>query len=167
MTKPLNKTKIYLDTSVISYLEQTDAPYQMQITRDVWEILKSGKYDVYISDVVVKELSKCSDEQKRRILLSHLEEIDYKIVKVTEEAFSLAERIVDFGILKKRSFDDCQHIAAAIIGNCEVIMSWNFKHIVNLDTMKGLKVLTTIEGYKDILIYSPEIFQIDKEDEND
>ncbi len=167
MTKPLNKTKIYLDTSVISYLEQTDAPYQMQITRDVWEILKSGKYDVYISDVVVKELSKCSDEQKRRILLSHLEEIDYKIVKVTEEAFSLAERIVDFGILKKRSFDDCQHIAAAIIGNCEVIMSWNFKHIVNLETMKGLKVLTTIEGYKDILIYSPEIFQIDKEDEND
>ena len=38
MTKQLNKTKIYLDTSVISYLEQTDAPYQMQITRDVWKI---------------------------------------------------------------------------------------------------------------------------------
>ena len=100
-------------------------------------------------------------------MLSHLEEIDYKIVKVTEEAFSLAERIVDFGILKKRSFDDCQHIAVAIMSNCDVIMSWNFKHIVNINTMKGIKVLTTMEGYKDILIYSPEAFQIDKEDNDD
>ena len=50
MQKPMNKTKVYLDTSVISYLEQTDAPEQMQITRNVWETLKSGKYDIYITE---------------------------------------------------------------------------------------------------------------------
>ena len=164
--KRFNKTKVYLDTSVISYLEQTDAPEQMQITHDVWESLGNGKYDIYISNVVVRELSKCSDEEKRSKLLAHLEEINYNIVNVTKEAFALAERIVDFGILKKRSFDDCQHIAAAIMSNCDVIMSWNFKHIVNLETIKGIKILTTLEGYKDIMIYSPEAFQIDKETDN-
>ena len=46
-------------------------------------------------------------------------------------------------------------------------MSWNFKHIVNINTIKGIKVLTTMEGYKDILIYSPEAFQIDKEDNDE
>ena len=167
MQTPINKPKVYLDTSVVSYLDQTDAPEQMQITRDVWETFKSGKYDIYISDVVIRELSKCSDEKKRKILLSHLEEIDYKIVDVTKEVFAFAEHIIDFGILKKKSFDDCQHIAAAVISNCDVIISWNFKHIVNYDTIKGIKVLTTMEGYKDILIYSPEAFQSEKEEENE
>ena len=167
MEKTFNKIKVYLDTSVISYLEQDDAPEQMRITNEVWETLKNGKYDIYISNVVFREISECSDKNKAQILLKHLSEIDYKYVNVTEKAVALAEKIVDFGILKKRSFDDCQHIAAAIMSNCDVIMSWNFKHIVNINTMKGIKVLTTMEGYKDILIYSPEAFLIDKEDNDD
>ena len=72
-----------------------------------------------------------------------------------------------FGIFKKRSFDDCQHIAAAIISNCDVIISWNFKHIVNYDTIKGIKILTTMEGYKDISIYSSEVFQTEKENDDE
>ena len=167
MQKPMNKTKIYLDTSVISYLEQTDSPEQMKITRDVWDSFKTGKYDIYISDVLIKELSNCKDQEKRKNLLSHLLEIDYTVVNVTKEAFDFAEHISDFGILKKRSFDDCQHIAAAIISNCDVIISWNFKHIVNYDTIKGIKILTTMEGYKDISIYSPEVFQTEKEDDDE
>lgn len=167
MQPPINKTKVYLDTSVISYLEQTDAPEQMRITQNVWETFKSGKYDIYVSDVVVRELSKCSDEKLREVLLSHLDEIDYKLVDVTKEMFAFAEQIIDFGILKRHSFDDCQHIAAAIVSNCDFIISWNFKHIVNIETIKGIKILTTREGYKDILIYSPEAFQSEKEDEND
>ena len=163
----MNKIKIYLDTSVISYLEQTDAPEQMRITREVWKTLKSGKYDIYISNVVLRELSKCSDETKRSVLLSHLKEIKYKLVNVTDEIFAFAEHIVDFGILKKRNFDDCQHIAAAIISNCDFIMSWNFKHIVSIKTIKGIKILTTMEGYKNVLIYSPESFQTDEEEKNE
>ena len=123
MQPPMNKTKVYLDTSVISYLEQTDAPEQMRITQNVWETFKSGKYDIYISDVVLKELANCKDEGKRKSLLAHLSEIKYRVVDVNEKTFAFAERIVDFGILKKRSFDDCQHIAAAIISNCDVIIS--------------------------------------------
>lgn len=49
-----SKIKVYLDTSVISYLAQQDAPAEMALTQQVWEKIKSGKYDVYISDVVLE-----------------------------------------------------------------------------------------------------------------
>lgn len=167
LPKMLNKTKVYLDTSVISYLEQDDAPEQKQITNDVWKTLKEGKYDIVISNVVVRELSECSDEKKRNVLLDHLDEIQYTLVDVTEKTIDIAEHIIDFGILKKKSFDDCQHIAAAIVNDCDFIISWNFKHIVNVKTIRGIKVLTTLEGYKDIAIYPPSALQEEKNEQND
>ena len=55
----MNKIKIYLDTSVISYLDQQDAPERMKETQEIWELFKEGKYEVYISDVVVYEINQC------------------------------------------------------------------------------------------------------------
>ena len=66
-------------------------------------------------------------------------------------------------LIKQKSFDDCQHIAAAIVNNCDFIISWNFKHIVNVKTIKGIKVLTTMEGYKDVAIYPPSALQEEKD----
>ena len=74
-------------------------------------------------------------------------------------------RFIDFGILKQKSFDDCQHIAAAILAGCDIITSWNFKHIVNVKTVRGVKVITTLEGYKDLLIYPPSVL-IESEDDD-
>ena len=162
----INKTKVYLDTSVISYLEQDDTPEQKRITCEVWETLKTGKYDIFISNVVVRELSECSDEAKRNLLLNHLNEIKYSLVEVNEKTVEIAEHIIDFGILRKKSFDDCQHIAAAIVNNCDFIISWNFKHIVNVKTIKGIKVLTTMEGYKDVAIYPPSALQEENDENN-
>ena len=99
--------------------------------------------------------------------MSHLKEIKYELVNVTDEIVDFAEKIVDLGILKKRSFDDCQHRAAAVVSNCDFIMSWNFKHIVNFKMIDGIRILTTIAGYKNILIYSPESFQTDEGEENE
>ena len=102
---------------------------------------------------------KCSDENKKQLLQQHLSEIPYTLVNVTDEMVAFAEHIIDFGILKKKSFDDCQHIAVAIVSNCDFIVSWNYKHIVNVKTIKGIKILTTMDGYKDILIYPPSALQ--------
>ncbi len=67
----------------------------------------------------------------------------------------MAGKFIDFGILREKSFDDCQHIVDAIFAGCDVIISWNFKHIVNMKTVKGVKIITTMERYKDLLIYPP------------
>ena len=66
------KIKVYLDTSVISYLDQQDAPEQMKETREVWERIKAGHYEVFISDVVLRELADCKEEAKRDLLIGHL-----------------------------------------------------------------------------------------------
>ena len=160
----MKKQKIYLDTSVISYLHQEDAPEKMRDTLKLWEILKKGRYEICISNIVMNEIYECGKE-KLRILLEYLNQIDYTMVMVDEDTIELAGKFIDFGILRQKSFDDCQHIAAAILAGCDVITSWNFKHIVNVKTARGVKIITTMEGYKDMLIYPPSA--LIEEDEDD
>ena len=160
----MRKLKVYLDTSVVSYLYQVDAPEKMQNTLDLWELFKNKVYEVYISDIVIREISGCNEE-KLKILLDYLDQIDYNIIETDEDTVELAGKFIDFGILKQKSFDDCQHIAAAILAGCDIITSWNFKHIVNVKTVRGVKVITTLEGYKDLLIYPPSVL-IECEDDD-
>lgn len=127
----------------------------MKETREVWERIKAGQYEVFISDVVLRELGDCKEEAKRNLLIGHLAEIKYDLIAVDDDIVKLAEKIVTNGVLKQKNIDDCQHIAAAILSNCDIIVSWNFKHIVNVKTIRGIKVITTVEGYKDLLIYQP------------
>ncbi|MCL1947843.1 MAG: hypothetical protein FWF51_11955 [Chitinivibrionia bacterium] len=56
---------------------------------------------------------------------------------------------------RQKYFGDCLHIACAIVSGCDVIVSWNFKHIVNYKTHMGVKAVTALEGYKELLIYTP------------
>lgn len=160
----MRKLKVYLDTSVVSYLYQVDAQEKMQNTLDLWELFKNKVYEVYISDIVIREISGCNEE-KLKILLDYLDQIDYNIIETDEDTVELAGKFIDFGILKQKSFDDCQHIAAAILAGCDIITSWNFKHIVNVKTVRGVKVITTLEGYKDLLIYPPSVL-IESEDDD-
>lgn len=160
----MRKLKVYLDTSVVSYLYQVDAPEKMQNTLDLWKLFKNKVYEVYISDIVIREISGCNEE-KLKILLDYLDQIDYNIIETDEDTVELAGKFFDFGILKQKSFDDGQHIAAAILAGCDIITSWNFKHIVNVKTVRGVKVITTLEGYKDLLIYPPSVL-IESEDDD-
>lgn len=160
----MKRYKVYLDTSVISYLYQLDAPEKMEDTLRLQELLREGVYEVYISDIVISEISACNEE-KLRILMDSLKQIDYNIIETDEDTVELAEKFIDFGILKQKSFDDCQHIAAAILAGCDIITSWNFKHIVNVRTVRGVKVITTMEGYKDLLIYPPTVLLESEDDE--
>ncbi|MDR0616648.1 MAG: hypothetical protein LBG29_07570, partial [Synergistaceae bacterium] len=64
---------------------------------------------------------------------------------------------IDAKVLKKASFNDCQHIAYACVYNCDVVVSWNFKHLVNLKTMAGVKGVNALSGYKEMFICTPTI----------
>lgn len=153
----LSKLKVYLDTSVISYLEQKDAPEKMAETIQLWKMFEKGEYEVYISDIVINEINKCNEE-KRKLLLKHLRSIDYNIIETNHNVIELAKKIVQFGVLKAKSIEDCQHIAAAIVSGCDAITSWNFKHIANVKTIRGIRAITALEGYKELLIYPPSVF---------
>ncbi len=152
----MRRLKVYLDTSVISYLDQSDAPERMKDTLELWKDFINGKYDIYLSQVTLDEIEKCS-EGKRNKLYDYLSDIEYTKLEINAEIVELAQKIIDMGILRPKSFDDCQHIAAAVVNACDCIISWNFKHIVNIKTIRGVRAITNLEGYKGIDIINPSV----------
>lgn len=152
----MRKLKVYLDTSVISHLLQEDVPEKMADTRQLWEMFKAGKYDVYLSTVTLEEVADCP-EPKRTELRKFLEQIKYTVLDITDEMEIVAQKIIDMDILTSKSYDDCQHIAAAVVEECNCIISWNFKHIVNIKTIHGVRAITNLTGYKAIDILSPTV----------
>ena len=150
----MRKQRIYLDTSVISHLYAPDTPEKMEDTLRLWEQIRAGEYEVVLSQVVFDELAKC-DEPKKGYLMSFLEDIPFTVIELDNDTIALAKIIIGRGVLAEKNFNDCRHIAAALLASCDIIVSWNFKHVVNAKTIKGTKVIAMTEGFKDILIYPP------------
>lgn len=84
-------------------------------------------------------------------------QIDYKLVQVDNDVIEIAQQIIEMGILTRKSYDDCQHIVAAIVNECDCIISWNFKHIVNIKTIRGVRAITNLKGHKPIEILNPSV----------
>ena len=152
----MKKLKLYLDTSVISHLDAPDALRDQADTRKLWEGVKSGAYEACISPVVLIELDGCP-EPKRSGLLAYLGEIDYTELDETEEVLALATQYLEAGVLPKKSNRDRQHIAYACVYNCDMVVSWNFKHLVNYRTISGVKSVNALAGYREMPIYSPKM----------
>ena len=152
----MRRLKVYLDTSVISHLSQEDVPEKMADTRKLWKMFQNGVYEVCLSSVTLREVSDCP-EPKRTELRNYLKQVQYSVFDITREVSEVARQIIDMGILTEKSFDDCQHIGAAVVNNCDCIISWNFKHIVNIKTIRGVRAITNLQGYKPIEIWSPSV----------
>ena len=150
----MKRLKLYFDSSVVSHLDQHDAPEKMVDTHRLWERVKAGEYELFLSPVVMIELDGCA-EPKRSALLSLLAEADYTELAETEEVLSLAEKYLVAGILPKKNNRDRQHIAYACVYNCDMVISWNFKHLVNYKTISGVKGANALAGYREMPIYTP------------
>ena len=165
MAEIFRKTKIYLDTSVLSYLKQEDSPERMKATLQFWEELKNrDDIIIYLSDVTIAEVSDCY-EPKRSFIMNKLKEIQFIFLTKDDDAELLAKQIIDLGILNNKSHDDCLHIAIAVLEACNYIVSWNFKHLVNVKTINGVRAITNLKGFSPIDIITPEM--LIKGDEND
>lgn len=158
----MKKLKIYLDTSVISYLFAEDTPDKMKYTLDLWEDIKNNKYNVIISETTFKEINACSNDKKIKIH-NKIKLIKYQKVLETKKTDILAHRYISEGVLTNKSYNDCLHIASAVINNCDLIISWNFRHLVNNKTVERVKTVNSIDNYKGINIISPEMIKMESE----
>ena len=104
----------------------------------------------------LREIEKCSEPKKTK-LINRLNEIQFTILDITEDIITIAKKIIEMGILTQKSFDDCQNIGVAVLNECDCIISWNFKHIVNVKTIRGVRAITNLEGYKDVEIWNPSV----------
>ena len=145
----VQRPKIYLDTSVISHLEQQDASDKMFDSRLLWEELKQGKHKVYISEVVTREIAK-NKREKQTILTFWLADIEPTIIEISPEIEAYADALIKECVLPPKSRDDCLQIACTVIGKCDMLLSWNFKHMVKIKTIDGVKIVSKRLGYDEM-----------------
>jgi len=150
------KLRIYLDTSVISNLFADDAPSQMEGSNLLWEKCMLGAYDVFVSALVFDELDNCP-EPKRGRLFERLRLIRFQTLLKTKDVDDLAAEYVKKGVLKEKHIADCYHIAYAVAHGCDVIVSWNFEHLVNEKTKGRVKIVNATNRYREIGIVSPDL----------
>ena len=145
------KQKIYIDTSVVGgYFDEEFR----EATVALFNRLEKGEIVFVISDLLDLEL--INAPQKVRELLYNYSSDKFQRVELTEEAVKLADTYVSEKVVGKTSLEDCRHIALATINKVDVLASWNFKHIVNLDKIKGYNSVNLRLGYPMIEIRSPK-----------
>ncbi|MCL2305946.1 MAG: hypothetical protein FWC43_11440 [Planctomycetaceae bacterium] len=143
--------RIYVDASAVGGAFNDRTAEQ---TRPFWEAVHRGEIIVILSDVLKNEVDPAP--QCVRDFFTTLQDSLVEWVVSTGESNSLAERYVAENVVGPTSLDDCRHIALATIANADVLVSWNFKHIVNLSRIQGYNGVNLKMGYAQIEIRTPE-----------
>ena len=107
-----------------------------------------------VSDILIDELENAPSKVK--YLLDNYDENSLEKIVLTDEAKELANKYITDNVIGKTSLDDCRHIALATINKVDVLASWNFKHIVNLNRIKGYNGVNMKNGYITLEIRNPK-----------
>jgi len=116
--------------------------------------LKDREIVFVLSDHLLGELE--AAPERVRELLQQYEDDCFEYVFLTNEARELAKCYIAEKVVGKTNFDDCHHIAIATINKVDVLTSWNFKHIVNLDRIRGYNGVNLKNGYSILEIRNPK-----------
>lgn len=156
------RLRVYVDTSVIGGCG--DDEFKEASTRLIRKFM-SGEAIVVVSDVMIAELEGAPDQVQA--VLQDISPANVEYVMLDDEATRLAEEYVRQGALSSRMIADAQHIALATIARVDVLVSWNFKHIVNLDRIHRYNSVNLREGYGLLEIRSPqEVLQNEPDDQD-
>jgi len=147
------KLRVYIDTSVVG--GYFDDEFE-DVTKLFFDRIFNKDFLVYFSEVSEAELSLAPDFVKD--LKSRIPTDCYRYLDLDDESRELAETYLKEKILGKASLDDAYHIAIATVNRLDVLVSWNFKHIVNYDKIKLFNSINLRLGYPLIEIRSPKEF---------
>jgi len=143
--------RIYIDTSVVG--GQFDEEFSAD-TVPFFTAVSRGLFIVIVSDLLEAELSRAP--QHVRDFLATLPVQQIENIRLTREASELADRYIAAKVVGQTSRADCQHIAIATLTKVDVLVSWNFKHIVNLDKIRGYNGVNYQLGHNMIEIRTPK-----------
>lgn len=136
------KPRLYFDTSVFG--EVFDEEFE-EISTLLFEKVKLGQIVCVYSDLSETELDNAP--QRVKDYFEDLPKVNVQKVEVSEEAFELAQKYLDEKVVGQTSADDCRHIATATINKVDYLVSWNFKHIVNVFRIRGYNSVNLRYGY--------------------
>ena len=146
----MKKQRIYIDTSVFG--GYFDLEFE-EFTKPLFHRINKGEFIVLYSTVTQEELEKAPSRVQR--LVTNLKTDHTEFIEETFEAVELATDYITEKVVGLTSFADCLHIALATINRADLLLSWNFKHIVNIERIRGYNSINIKNGYKQLEIRSP------------
>ncbi len=152
--------RVYIDTSVIG--GQFDTAFSAD-TIPFFDAVMKGEFIIIISDLLEAELLRAPQQVQDFLLTIPATQIEN--IKLKKDAANLANEYILAKVVGPTSRADCQHIAMATLARADILVSWNFKHIVNLDKIRGYNGINYQLGYNMIEIRTPkEIISYDNTD---
>ena len=145
------KLRVYLDTSVFSAYHDNQQSDRQVLTVEFWNRLP--EFEVSTSEAAREELSKTRDLDKKQKFLELLN--TFKIYPITQEMEGLADRYITEGVFTKSMDLDALHVAAAVITRHDILLSWNFKHLVNRRRRARVNDINVSIGVPTIEIVAP------------
>jgi len=144
---------LYLDTSVIGgYFEEEDL-WQREPTRELWRLMELGIYRFVTSKVSAEEIILAPERVRTLFAATFPAEA---ILPVTDEVKQLATAYIRQGILPEKCGADARHVAACTVAGIENLVSWNFKHLVNVERRRGFNGINLLHGHRNVSIVSPQ-----------
>ncbi len=145
------KLKIYLDTSIFSAYFDDRAPDRRAQTKEFWA--RIAAFEASTSELTREELEKTPDAARRTKLLKLLESLT--LHPVTEEMKRLTQNYVKAGVFTPAMLNDAVHVAAAVLTRQDILLSWNFKHMVNRTRRAKVNEVNVSLGLPSIEIIAP------------
>lgn len=152
--------RLYLDTSAIGgYFDDEWA----EATRELWRQMEAGQWRFVTSVVTVEELQHAPDRVLGLFQRSFRSE---DLLDVTPEIRELAGAYVTHGVVSPKFQDDARHVAACTVHGVGLLVSWNFKHMVNVRREAGFNGVNLLKGYPSVRIVNPlELIHDEDEDQ--
>lgn len=151
------KQRVYVETSVISYLASRPArdlivAAHQELTQEWWDERSSG-FELVISELVEQE-AEAGDPDASRLRLATIQGI--AILALSDEAVSIAEHLVGSGPIPREAAADALHIAVAAVNGVDYLLTWNCKHLANAALRVQIAALLEDAGYACPVICTPE-----------
>jgi predicted nucleic acid-binding protein len=148
------KQRIYIDTSVFGgYFDDEFSEH----TVPLFDRLKNKEFTLLFSSVTQDELVNAPEKVKN--LVTSIRVANTEFLDTTDESVELAKEYISEKVVGQTSFADCLHIAIATINRADFLISWNFKHIVNVQRISGYNSVNIKNGYKQLEIRTPREFE--------
>jgi len=155
----LHKIRVYIDTSIFGGTQDEEFA---EATKRFFERVHQGQFRVLVSQVTADELTDAPPAVQA--VLRELPHLSIERVTAGKEVLVLAMAYIDAGALGSAHRADAIHVASATVARADLILSWNFKHIVNFDRIRKFNAVNLMRGYPQIEIRSP--LEVEYGDEN-
>ena len=143
--------RVYLDTSVFSaYFDEAVSDRRTQ-TEDFWK--RRSEFELSTSVVAREELEQTPDPARRLQLITLVDGVT--VHPVTDTMRSLAKSYIDSEIFTEVMYNDAVHVAAAVLTRQDVLLSWNFRHLVNRRRRAEINEVNVSQGLPTIDIVAP------------